>query len=133
MENKKENKCCEDCRLSRYHPISCKGCPCHNPKQENLEWEKFRKEFEKQGYKPSELWRGLPELLSDCGYDFHFGENIEKLKSYIKFLLSQSKQRLIEKLERIRKRGNPEFETNQEFGYNQALAEAIKLIENEKD
>lgn len=72
---------------------------------------------------------GLVELLSECKWDFHAGQNIGKLSDYIHFLLSQQREAVIEEMEKIMKRAKEDYkyDTDSAGGLNAVLSEIEEL------
>lgn len=52
----------------------------------------------------------------------------DKWEKMCQHMMKEERQRIVEMVERMRRKGNPEFETNQDFGFNEALEEVIKFI-----
>ena len=68
--------------------IDCKGC---HPEPLKEPWEKKEVTIEGVGtFMTSSKWDKLAELLQDCGYDFHDGRNIQRLKAVIEKIESTS-------------------------------------------
>lgn len=88
--------------------------------------EEFREKFELRMNGCSEC--GGADLLFRDKNEY----DLEVIESFIQTALTEQLDELEKEVEKIKRVGNPEFETNQDFGFNQAISEIKQLINNKK-
>ena len=81
---------------------------------------------------PQKIIEEFAQKIVDCFFktgsrvsQLHYEFVVEKLEK----ALSQQKEEIKKRVGGMKRKGNPELETNQDFGYNQAVQDILKTLD----